>query len=123
MQPSPSPAEPRNPFYLLLMLSSLLFVVTALGYALLPVLEEKARLAGADVPERSGLHRVLVEDGWFWLLIEVAAMVLFGLLSMGLDRLRRLQKERAEATILSTGSDPVSNPVSAPPSEQGPTTP
>ena len=38
-------------------------------------------------------------DGWRWLLWEVAAMIVFGLLSMGLDRLRRLQKERAAVTI------------------------
>jgi len=34
--------EPRNPFYLLLLLVSVLFVVTALAYGVVPVLEEKA---------------------------------------------------------------------------------
>ena len=34
-----------------------------------------------------------------WLLVEVAGMIVFGLLSMGLDRLRRLQSERAQAKI------------------------
>jgi hypothetical protein len=96
---SPPPrTEPRNPFYLLLLLASLLFVVTALAYAVVPALEEKAMRAG-QVPPPSPLRDALREDGWRWLLYEVAAMVAFGLLSMGLDRLRRLQNERGPATI------------------------
>jgi hypothetical protein len=93
-----SQAEPRNPFYLLLLLASLLFLATALGYALIPVLEEKAAAAG-QAPPRSPFRDALREDGWIWLLYELAAMVVFGLLSMGLDRLRSLQTERAEGTI------------------------
>ncbi len=42
---APAP-EPRNPLYLLLLVASQLFVVTALAYALIPVLEEKAAEAG-----------------------------------------------------------------------------
>ena len=95
--PAP-PSEPRNPFYVLLLVASLLFVVTALAYAVVPTLEDKAARAG-QVPPPSPLRDALREDGWRWLLYEVAAMVLFGLLSMGLDRLRRLQKERAAATM------------------------
>jgi hypothetical protein len=94
----PPPREPRNPFYLLLLLSSLLFVVTALAYALVPTLEEKALHAG-QAPPPSAFRDALRQDGWRWLLYEVTAMIVFGLLSMGLDRLRRLQKERAEATM------------------------
>jgi hypothetical protein len=93
-----APREPRNPLYFLLLLSSLLFVVTALAYALVPVLEEKARDAG-QAPPPSPWRDALRQDGWKWLLYEVAAMIVFGLLSMALDRLRRLQKERAEATM------------------------
>ena len=37
-----STSEPRNPFYLLLLAASLLFVATALAYGVVPVLEEKA---------------------------------------------------------------------------------
>jgi hypothetical protein len=92
------PAEPRNPFYFLLLLASLLFVVTALAYAIIPVIEEKARDAG-EPPPPSAWRDSLRNDGWLWLLYLVGAMVLFGLLSMGLDRLRRLQKERAQETI------------------------
>ncbi len=92
------PREPRNPFYFLLLLVSLLFVMTALAYALVPVLEEKARDAG-QVPPPSPWRDALRQDGWLWLLYLVGAMIVFGLLSMALDRLRRLQKERAEATM------------------------
>jgi hypothetical protein len=91
-------AEPRNPLYLLLLLASFVFVLTALAYAVVPTLEEKAMEAG-EIPPPSALRDALRKDGWKWLLIEVAAMVALSLASMGLDRLRRLQKERAEAKI------------------------
>jgi hypothetical protein len=93
-----APSEPRNPFYLLLLLASIVFVVTALAYAVVPTLEQKAREAG-QMPPPSPFREALNADGWRWLLWEVAVMIVFGLLSMGLDRLRRLQKERAAATI------------------------
>jgi len=93
-----TPSEPRNPFYLLLLLVSLLFVITALAYALVPTLEGMAYDAGHDV-EHSAVRDSLVNDGWLWLLIEVAAIVVLGLASMGYDRLRSLQKERSQATI------------------------
>ena len=91
-------SEPRNPLYLLLLLASLLFVVTALGYALVPILEQKAADAGQPAPP-SEFRVALRADGWRWLLWEVGAVVVLSLASMGLDRLRALQKERAEATI------------------------
>jgi hypothetical protein len=90
--------EPRNPFYFLLLIASALFTITAVGYALVPILEEKARDAGQPPPP-SPWRDSLRNDGWIWLLWQLAAIILFGLLSMGLDRLRRLKKERAEATI------------------------
>jgi hypothetical protein len=102
-----APSEPRNPFYLLLLLASVLFVVTALAYAVVPELERKARDAG-QMPPPSPFRDALRADGWRWLLYEVAAMIVFGLLSMGLDRLRRLQKERAAATIPPSGDPPPS---------------
>lgn len=92
------PTEPRNPFYVLLLLASLAFVITALAYAVVPVLEEKALTAGT-VPPPSPFRDALRNHGWLWLLYEVAAMIVFGLASMVLDRWRHLQKERAEATI------------------------
>ena len=89
-----STPEPRNWFYLLLNLSSVLFVVTALAYAIVPVLEEKAAEAGQPPPP-SPLRASLREDGWRWLLFEAALVVIFALASMSLDRYRRWRKERA----------------------------
>jgi hypothetical protein len=106
------PQEPRNPFYFLLLLASFAFVITALAYALIPVIEEKARDAGSPPPP-SAWRDSLRNDGWLWLLYQVGAMILFGLLSMALDRLRRLQKERAQATM------PPANDPSTPPAAQG----
>lgn len=93
-----SSSEPRNPFYLLLLLASGLFIVTALALGVVPTLEEKAADMG-NPPPPSALRDALRHDGWLWLLCEVAAVVVFGLLSMGLDYLRRLKKERAAGTI------------------------
>jgi len=97
LQQNPSP-ESRNPFYFLLLLSSVLFAVTALGYGLLPLLEQKARDLGQPPPP-SLFRRALAANGGKWLLYELALMSFFALLSMGLDRLRSLKKERARATI------------------------
>jgi len=84
--------EPRNPFYLLLLISSFAFIATALAYAVVPVLEEKAREMGEDPPP-SPFRDSLRTDGWKWLLVLVALMILFGVLSMGLDRWRRYRAE------------------------------
>jgi hypothetical protein len=89
-----SASPPRNPLYLLLLLASLAFVVTALAYALIPTLEQKAAEAGSPPPPspfRDGLR----QHGGTWLLVEVAVMIVLGLLSMAADRLRALKKERA----------------------------
>ncbi len=91
-------SEPRNPFYLLLLLASLVFVVTALGYGVVPVLEEKAAQAG-QTPPPSAFRAELRAHGGRWLLYEVGAMAILAGLSMGLDRLRSLKKERAETRI------------------------
>ena len=98
-------SEPRNPFYLLLLIASVLFVATALAYALVPSLEHKARDAG-QAPPPSPFRDALREDGPRWLFYELGAMVAFGLLSMGLDRLRSLQKERAQEKMPPTGDQP-----------------
>ena len=93
---SPSTAdapEPRNWFYLLLNLASLLFAVTALAYAVVPVLEQKAADAGQPPPP-SALRDSLREDGWLWLLCEAVVVVVLAVTSMGLDRYRRWKKER-----------------------------
>ena len=100
-----SPPEPRNPFYFLLLLASFFFVVTALAYAVVPTIEQKAIRAG-EIPPPSPWRDALRQDGWKWLLYELGAMIFFGLASMGLDRLRRLQKERASATIIKNQNPP-----------------
>jgi hypothetical protein len=91
-------SEPRNPLYLLLLLVSLVFVMTALAYWLIPVLEQKAAEAGSPPPP-SPFRDSLREHGGTWLLCEVAVLLVVALLSMGLDRWRALKKERAAATM------------------------
>jgi hypothetical protein len=93
-----TPTEPRNPLYMLLLLASLLFVVTALAYALVPVLEQKAATAG-EPPPPSELRDALRQHGGRWLLYEVAAVIVLSVASMVVDRLRTLQKKRTEVTI------------------------
>ena len=90
--------EPRNPLYLLLLIAGLVFVATALAYAIIPVLEQKAADAG-NPPPPSALRDSLRADGWKWLLVEVAILIVLSIASMVLDRLRSLQKERDGATM------------------------
>jgi hypothetical protein len=90
-----APTEPRNPLYLLLLIVGLIFIVTVLAYAVIPVLEEKARDAGTEPPP-SALRQSLRDDGWKWVLGEVALLVVLGLASMGLDRWRRWQAEHPQ---------------------------
>ncbi len=93
-----TPREPRNPLYLLLLLASIAFVVTALGYALIPVLEHKATLAG-EPPPPSAFRDALRAYGGRWLLLELAVMMVVGIAAMVVDRLRSLQKEKQAGTI------------------------
>jgi len=93
-----SETEPRNPFYLLLLMASFLFVATALAYAVIPALEEKAVQAGQPPPP-SAFRDGLRTNGWKWLLYELAVMAGLAVLSMGLDRVRSLKKARSEGTI------------------------
>jgi amino acid transporter len=93
-----TPHEPRNPLYFLLLLASLLFVVTALGYAVVPVLEQKAQDAGQPPPP-SPFRDALRQHGGRWLLYEVAAVVVLSVASMTVDRLRTLKKQRSGVTI------------------------
>lgn len=90
-----TPTEPRNPFYLLLLIVGLLFVATVLAYAVIPVLEQKAMDAG-EMPPPSPFREALREDGWKWVLAEVGALVVLGLMSMGLDRWRRWRADESK---------------------------
>ena len=104
-----TPNEPRNPLYLLLLLVSLTFVATALAYAVVPVLEQKATEAG-NPPPPSPFRDGLREHGATLLLGLAAAIVVLSLLSMGLDRLRALKKQRAAGTMPPTQNGPHSPP-------------
>ena len=73
------------------------FSDTALAYAILPVLHQKALDAG-ETPPPSPFLDALKAQGWIWLLIEVGVVAVLSITSMVWDRLRTLQKERAEAT-------------------------
>jgi hypothetical protein len=91
-----SQSEPRNPFYFLLLAVSFLFAMTAIASAVVLTAEQKS-IDPAQLP--APWMQAVSRDGWKWLLAELAAMIVLGLLSMGLDHLRRLQKERALGTI------------------------
>lgn len=77
-----------NPFYILLIIVSFAFVITALAYAIIPVLEQKASEAGQQPPP-AAWRDALRSDGWVWLLGLGSAVCLLGVLSMGYDRLLR----------------------------------
>jgi len=92
------PREPRNPLYFLLLVAGVVFVVTALAYAVVPVIEQKALEAGQPPPP-SPLRDALRAHGGIWLLAETAVVAVLAVASMVWDRLRSLQKERAQAKI------------------------
>ena len=91
-------SEPRNPFYVLLLIASVLFVATALAYGIVPFAEDRSALAGKQLVP-SSFSKALRADGWRWLLVELGAMTVFAFLSMGLDRLRTLRSERQAERI------------------------
>jgi hypothetical protein len=93
-----SQSEPRNPFYLLMLIVGMIFIMTVLASIVVPVLEEKAKDAGTMPPE-SPFRDALRTDGVRWILAEVAILVILGLLSMGLDRYRRWQQEKEEPKV------------------------
>lgn len=72
----------RNPFYVLLLFVSVAFIVTVLAYAVVPWDQQPAWLQ---------------QHGWQLLLVEVGLLIVFGLLSIGLDRIRTVQKDAASA--------------------------
>jgi hypothetical protein len=90
--------EPRNPLYLLLLVAGLVFVVTAVACAIIPVLEQKAIDAG-NPPPPSEFRDYLRSDGWKLLLVQVAVVIVLGIASMVWDRLRTLQNDRAAAKM------------------------
>lgn len=87
--------EPRNPLYLPLLGIFVVFAVTALAYALVPTLEEKAFEAGMPTGH-SPFRDALVRDGWKWLLYEVAAAFVIVIACLGWDRWQTRRRERNE---------------------------
>jgi hypothetical protein len=87
-------SEPRNPFYILLLIVSLLFVITALAMTM-DLFVERKTIAVAP----SAFRDFLRAEGWQLLLYELGAVVVLALSSMGLDRLRRLHNDRVAATL------------------------
>ncbi len=88
MAAAPSRKPRPNPFYVLLMVVSTLFVVTALGYLVGPYVEIRAKsnpLAASNTASRA-------LAGWFdrkgvWaLMIEFGIMLVLGVLAMATDR-------------------------------------
>ena len=85
----PSRKKPRpNPFYVLLMAASTLFVVTAMGYLVGPFVEKQA----LDNPGAGPGKGSMALAGWFErkgviaLAVEFVAMLVLSLLAMGTDR-------------------------------------
>lgn len=108
---SSQPSEPHNPFYLLLLVVSVLFVLTALEYGFVPVLEERAVERGAAPSSPSPFRQWVRANAPRWLLYEFAAMTVLALASIGLDRLRSLKKKAPADTI---PPSPVDQPSKSP---------
>jgi hypothetical protein len=100
----PTSSEPRNPLYILLLIAGVAFAATALAYAVVPVLEQKALEAG-QAPPPSAFRDALRAYGGTCLLIETGVVAVLAIACMVWDRLRSLQKERAKATIAPSKPD------------------
>ena len=72
-----------NPFYVLLLAASTLFVLTVLGYLIGPTVQEQA---GARTGPTSNLVNWLDRRGPLALGLEIALMIASGLLAMATDR-------------------------------------
>ena len=86
---------PRNPFYTLLMVASLLFVVTTLGYLVGPFVEQRA-IDGTG--KRSALVSWFDRRGVLALAIEFGAMCVLALLAVATDRHFTARKGAADAS-------------------------
>lgn len=78
-----------NPFYVLVVLSGLAFVVTAMGWLVAPMIQEKARnAAGGAGPGAGSLAMAAWFDRWSVtaLTVELVVMFVAGGLAMVADR-------------------------------------
>ncbi len=78
-----SRATRKNPFYVLLMIASTLFVITTLGYLVGPFIEQRA-IDGLG--NRSALASWFDRKGVAALAIEFAAMCVLAFLAVATDR-------------------------------------
>jgi len=78
----------RNWFFTLLIPASGAFAVTAIALAIIPVLEDRAALAGDTTPT-TGLRASLRENGWYWLLIETGVVIALSIAAMTWDWLQK----------------------------------
>src|SRR4051794_29222791 len=101
-------SEPRNPFYFLLLASSMLFVATALAYGGVPLMEDNAASTG-NRPPLSPFRIALRNNGASWLLYELAAMTVFVILSLGLDWLRTSRNSSAKPELPTDPQPPTPN--------------
>jgi hypothetical protein len=76
-----------NPFYVLVVLAGVAFVVTALGWLVAPAIQEKAR-AGGVAPGSASLAMAAWFDHWSVtaLTVELVVMIVAGGLAMVADR-------------------------------------
>jgi hypothetical protein len=89
---TPPPVQRRNWFFTLLIPASIAFAVTAIGLAVVPVLEDRAKQAGSPPPE-SAIRDALRRDGWLWLLIETGVVIVLSLAAMTWDWMQNQDKE------------------------------
>ena len=67
--------------------AGVVFVITALAYAIIPTLEDRAA-AGGNVPPPSAVREALRENGWWWLLIQAGVLVILSIAAMVSDARR-----------------------------------
>jgi hypothetical protein len=87
----PAPNRPPkrlfpNPFYVLLLAASTLFVVTTFAYLVAPYAVERAAKAAGPRPASSPAAEWLDRHGPLALGVEIAVMLVAGLLAMATDR-------------------------------------
>jgi hypothetical protein len=79
-----------NPFYVLLLLASTAFLVTTFGYLVSPFIQQRAQAHAGDVggpgPASLALAHWLDRTAPTALAVEIAAMLVSGLLAMVTDR-------------------------------------
>lgn len=81
-----TPREPRNWFFSLLVPVGVVFVMTALAYAIIPTIEDRAIQAGTPPPP-SAIRDALREDGWIWLLVQAGIVAALSMAAMVWDQL------------------------------------